>query len=155
MFFPFYKPVPSHSAESLKQLLVSPDDFTSQTVIWDEGAESDLPINTLTEEYETQFIADEGSLRGFTFITDDCDISIGKGELMRSKLRLFVGDDDTSSESSMRDEVSMDFDTFCGTVSHAILRDSSWLSDFGDERIRMSADLYEILTAYAQLRPSA
>ena len=33
--------------------------------------------------------------------------------------------------------------------------DRSWLSDFAEDEIKISADLYEVLTMYRRLRPAA
>ena len=33
--------------------------------------------------------------------------------------------------------------------------DRTWLSDFADDEIKISADLYEVLSLYRRLRPSA
>ena len=33
--------------------------------------------------------------------------------------------------------------------------DRTWLSDFAEDEIRISADLYEVLTMHRRLRPSA
>jgi hypothetical protein len=37
----------------------------------------------------------------------------------------------------------------------AVAHDRTWLCDFEDEEIQISPDLYEVLSAYWQLRPSA
>ncbi|MBC7821791.1 MAG: hypothetical protein IAG10_33305 [Planctomycetaceae bacterium] len=33
--------------------------------------------------------------------------------------------------------------------------DRTWLSDFAEDEVKISADLYEVLTMYRRLRPSA
>ena len=40
-------------------------------------------------------------------------------------------------------------------LAEAIRTDRSWLSDFGDDDVKISTDLYEVLTTYRRLRPSA
>ena len=37
----------------------------------------------------------------------------------------------------------------------AVQTDRSWLSDFADDEVKISADLYEVLTLARRLRPSA
>jgi hypothetical protein len=37
----------------------------------------------------------------------------------------------------------------------AVAQDRTWLSDFEDEKVQISPDLYEVLCAYWQLRPTA
>ena len=44
---------------------------------------------------------------------------------------------------------------FTKILADAIIWDRTWVTDFADEDIRVSADLYEILTMYSQMRPSA
>mgnify|MGYP003390181682 FL=1 len=40
-------------------------------------------------------------------------------------------------------------------LAEAAKSDRTWLSDFADDEIKISADLYEVLTLYRRLRPSA
>jgi len=40
-------------------------------------------------------------------------------------------------------------------LAEAARHDRTWLSDFADDEVRISADLYEVLTTYRRLRPSA
>ena len=37
----------------------------------------------------------------------------------------------------------------------AVQTDRTWLSDFADDEVKISADLYEVLTMSRRLRPSA
>ena len=37
----------------------------------------------------------------------------------------------------------------------AVQSDRTWLSDFADDEVKISADLYEVLTLARRLRPSA
>lgn len=74
---------------------------------------------------------------------------------MRPSLRLFIGEDELSETGFGQPEVSMELQELTEILSHAIVRDRTWLADFGNERIRVSADLYEVLMSYTQLRPSA
>ena len=40
-------------------------------------------------------------------------------------------------------------------LAEAAKSDRTWLSDFADDEIKISADLYEVLSLYRRLRPSA
>ena len=40
-------------------------------------------------------------------------------------------------------------------LADAMIWDRTWVSDFADDDVQISADLYEVLTTYAQMRPSA
>ncbi len=40
-------------------------------------------------------------------------------------------------------------------LTDAVRTDRTWLSDFADEEVKISADLYEVLTLSRRLRPSA
>lgn len=40
-------------------------------------------------------------------------------------------------------------------LAEAARSDRTWLSDFADDEIKISADLYEVLSLYRRLRPSA
>ncbi len=40
-------------------------------------------------------------------------------------------------------------------LTDAARRDRTWLHDFEDDEIRVSADLYEIITACIEMRPGA
>ena len=73
---------------------------------------------------------------------------------MRRKLRLFVGDDE-QSENLNTNQVAMELGEFTQILSDAIIWDRTWLQDLNDEEVRISSDLYEVLMAYSQLRPSA
>lgn len=40
-------------------------------------------------------------------------------------------------------------------LSEAVQSDRTWLNDFADDEIKVSADLYEVLTLARRLRPAA
>ncbi len=40
-------------------------------------------------------------------------------------------------------------------LAEAAKSDRTWLSDFADDEIKISADLFEVLSLYRRLRPSA
>ena len=74
---------------------------------------------------------------------------------MRPRLRVFIGDDEQCGMQVPAPEVSMELREFTRVLSDAITWDRSWLADLADERVKVSADLYEVLIAYSQMRPSA
>ncbi len=71
---------------------------------------------------------------------------------MRPRLRIFTGEDVGVAEEP---QVSIRLDEIAPILCDAVRWDCSWLTDFADDEIRISEDLYEILTAYSHLRPSA
>jgi len=51
--------------------------------------------------------------------------------------------------------VSIRLGDVIGILKDADRWDRTWLRDFKDDEIQIPADLYEVLTAYSHLRPSA
>lgn len=74
---------------------------------------------------------------------------------MRPRLRLFVGDDQSEHESFPEPDVSIKLGELTRVLSDAIIWDRTWVTDFADDDVRISADLFEVLSNYARLRPSA
>lgn len=74
---------------------------------------------------------------------------------MRPRLRLFVGAEEPETLTLPEPEVSMKLGELTRILADAMIWDRTWVADFADDDIRISADLYEVLTTYAQLRPSA
>ena len=74
---------------------------------------------------------------------------------MRPRLRLFVGADESESLSFPEPEVSMKLGELTKILADAIIWDRTWISDFADDDIRVSSDLFEVLSSYAHLRPTA
>ena len=74
---------------------------------------------------------------------------------MRPSLRVFTGDGESAGAELHAPEVTMELQELTRILSDAIIWDRSWLTDLADERVKISADLYEVLTVYSQLRPSA
>lgn len=74
---------------------------------------------------------------------------------MRSRLKLFIEDSELSRQDLTPPQVEMELGEFTKILKDAVVWDRTWLQDMGDERIKISADLYELLSAYAQMRPSA
>jgi hypothetical protein len=74
---------------------------------------------------------------------------------MRPRLRLFVGSDEPETLAFPEPEVSMKLGELTRILADAIIWDRTWVSDFADEDVKVSADLHEILSLYSQMRPSA
>ena len=73
---------------------------------------------------------------------------------MRPRLRLFIGEDEPETAVA-EPEMTMKLGELTRVLSDAIIWDRTWVSDFADENVRVSSDLYEILSVYSQMRPSA
>lgn len=75
---------------------------------------------------------------------------------MRNRLRLFAGDDTTTTTTvSTRPEITVSLGEVSRILADAVRTKRTWLRDFEDEEIQVSADLYEILTTYGNMRPCA
>ena len=74
---------------------------------------------------------------------------------MRPSLRLFIGEDELNCTGRAAPEVSIELEEFTRILQDAIHWDRAWLRDLADERIKMSADLYELMMTYSRLRPGA
>ncbi|MEI7699105.1 MAG: hypothetical protein WCK86_04865 [Planctomycetia bacterium] len=74
---------------------------------------------------------------------------------MRPRLRLFVGADEPDTLAFPEPEVSMKLADLTRILADAIIWDRTWVTDFADEDVKVSADLFEILSVYSQMRPSA
>lgn len=71
---------------------------------------------------------------------------------MRPRLRLFTGE---SSPVPVEPPVTIRLGEISQALADAVNRDRTWLSDFADDEIQISSDLYEVLSACVHLRPSA
>jgi hypothetical protein len=67
-------------------------------------------------------------------------------------LRLFVGED--AGPLSHPGQIPVPLAEFSRIVTDALKSNRSWLDDFRDEDVLVSADLFEVLNAYAHLRPA-
>jgi hypothetical protein len=73
---------------------------------------------------------------------------------MQPRLRLFIGEDEPETAVAEPD-VSMKLGDLTRVLADAIIWDRTWISDFADDEVRVSPDLYEVLSVYSQMRPSA
>ena len=69
------------------------------------------------------------------------------------RLRLFDPDQQKGALSPRQKKVRLG--EILNVLTEAARHDRTWLTDFADDEIRISADLYEVLTTYRRLRPSA
>jgi hypothetical protein len=72
---------------------------------------------------------------------------------MRHRLRLFTGEDEGTAVAEPGMTVKLSEIT--GILAEAVRSDRSWLHDFDNDEVQISADLYDVLSTYWNLRPSA
>lgn len=71
------------------------------------------------------------------------------------RLRLFPRLDDDSCEEADVPSISIRLSDLYPLLAQAYRDNYVWLRDFEDDEIRVSADLYEIVRAFSNCRPSA
>ncbi|MFM7836973.1 MAG: hypothetical protein ACKPJD_34700 [Planctomycetaceae bacterium] len=74
---------------------------------------------------------------------------------MRPRLRLFTGSDESDAAVLHEPETTIKLGELTRILSDAIIWDRTWVADFADDDVRVSADLYEILSLYSRMKPSA
>jgi hypothetical protein len=72
---------------------------------------------------------------------------------MRPRLKLYTGE--SQSTPPEPPPVKIRLGEVTQILRDAVGQDRSWLMDFAEEEVLISADLYEVLCAYSQLRPTA
>ncbi len=72
---------------------------------------------------------------------------------MRTQLKLYTGEGEAAFVEEPK--VSMRLGEMAQIIGDASRFKRTWLSDFEDDEVQVSADLYELLSAYWQLRPGA
>lgn len=72
---------------------------------------------------------------------------------MRPRLRLFTGEDCGTAVADP--PVSVRLSDITRVLEDAVHQRRTWVRDFADDEVQISADLYEVLSAYWHLRPSA
>jgi hypothetical protein len=76
-------------------------------------------------------------------------------------LRIYRGPEESSaatlpSRSAVGPQVTVNVGEVLPLLTHAVASQRTWLKDFADDEITISADLYEVLLAYQYYRrPSA
>ena len=72
---------------------------------------------------------------------------------MRPRLKLYTGELQPTPPEPPPIKVRLEEVT--RILRDAVGQDRTWLTDFADEEVLISPDLYEVLCAYWQLRPTA
>jgi len=73
---------------------------------------------------------------------------------MRHHLKLYTGENELST-AVVEPEITMSLGEITEILADAVRTKRAWLSDFEDDRVQVSADLYEVLSAYWNLRRGA
>lgn len=73
---------------------------------------------------------------------------------MRHRLRVFTGEENVSSAVA-EPEASVSLGEIAEILADAVRTRRAWLKDFEDDRIQISADLYDVLSTYWNLRRGA
>ena len=70
---------------------------------------------------------------------------------MRDRLRLVTGGETVATA----EQVTIKLRDISRALRDASRWNRTWLDDFADDEVQVSSDLYEILSAYIQMRPGA
>jgi hypothetical protein len=76
-------------------------------------------------------------------------------------LRVYFGPDDNSSvplsnvEAKDSQAVEVPLSTLFDTMTDATVQGLAWADDFRNEKVSISTDLYEVISAYRNMRRSA
>ncbi|MFN0199553.1 MAG: hypothetical protein ACKVT0_22605 [Planctomycetaceae bacterium] len=71
---------------------------------------------------------------------------------MRPRLKVFVGDE---CDSYAPEKISVRLGDISQALADAVVRNRTWVYDFADDEVQIPSDLYEIISTYWNLRPSA
>jgi hypothetical protein len=74
---------------------------------------------------------------------------------MRPRLRLFCGEEQPETTTISEPEISMKLGELTRILADAMIWDRAWVSDFSEDEVRISSDLYEVIAMYARMRPGA
>ena len=72
---------------------------------------------------------------------------------MRPRLRLYTGPGDVSTLPEP--QMTIRLGDITRILRDAVRTDRTWLRDFENDEVQISTDLYEVLSTYSHLRPSA
>ena len=72
---------------------------------------------------------------------------------MKHRLKLYTGDDQNTAVAEP--EVTVSLREISQILADAMRSNRAWVRDFEDDQIRISADLYEVLSTYWHMRPGA
>lgn len=73
---------------------------------------------------------------------------------MRHRLKLYTGDEEVGTTVA-EPEISLSLGEISEILADAVRTRRTWLSDFADDRIQVSSDLYEVLSTYWNMRRGA
>jgi hypothetical protein len=79
---------------------------------------------------------------------------IKEDSVMRHHLKLYTGEDHEST-AVVEPEITMTLGEITEILADAVRTRRAWLRDFEDDRVQVSADLYEVLAAYWNMRRGA
>jgi len=71
---------------------------------------------------------------------------------MRTRLKLFVENDEQQQGQSTQANASMPLGDFARIIADAVTWDRTWVQDFADEPVILSQDLHEIIKIYDEVR---
>lgn len=77
---------------------------------------------------------------------------------MRPALRIFTGEDSVSAPAPAAPRgamVTVSFGDILEPLAEALLRNRAFLTDFADDEIQLTTDLYDVLMACRRLRAGA
>lgn len=74
---------------------------------------------------------------------------------MHPRLRLFTGEDQAHDLVTEPMKVKISFGELSTILLEACRKQRAFLSDFEDDEIQLTDDLYQVLTASCRLRPGA
>lgn len=74
---------------------------------------------------------------------------------MRHRLRLFTGEQSPVPSEDSRFSVRVRLSDISNALLDAIRSDRAWIEDFADDEVAVSADLFEVISAYRRYRPGA
>jgi hypothetical protein len=72
---------------------------------------------------------------------------------MRRHLKLYTGEETTTAVAEP--EVTVSLGEIAEILADAVKTRRAWVRDFSDDRIQVSADLYDVLSTYWNMRRGA
>ena len=72
---------------------------------------------------------------------------------MRRHLKLYTGEETTTTVAEP--EVTVSLGEIAEILADAVKTRRAWVRDFSDDRIQVSADLYDVLSTYWNMRRGA
>jgi hypothetical protein len=82
------------------------------------------------------------------------EIPTRKSNSMHSRLKLYTGDETRDVQTS-ENKVSITLAELCSILTDATQSRRAWLRDFRGDEVQISADLYDVLSTYWNMRRGA